>query len=151
MHIAAKQVFSNVLRPPALAHQLRQLHKPAAGSHEEGKHRVCHRFVKHSGGVAQHDAARLQHVQRVVVHAHRNAGHHLQPGRTRQHGGIDGKAGADEPVRLRQRRIKPRALVGLARVGHRHVVHGGQTRQLVGRQLAKHQHLLARWACGVVC
>ena len=38
MHIAAKQVFSNVLRPPALAHQLRQLHQPAAGGHEEGKH-----------------------------------------------------------------------------------------------------------------
>ena len=52
---------------------------------------------------------------------------------------------------LQARGVKPRAFIGLARVGHRHVVHSLQPRQLIGRQLAKHQHLLARWACGVVC
>jgi hypothetical protein len=55
-----------------------------------------------------------------------------------------GPAYAEQPLRIGQRRLKNRALPGLARIGDYDLVRRLQPRQFVCRQFVQNQHLLAQ-------
>ena len=144
VHVPAEQVFADVARPAAFAHQAGQLDQAPAGRHDEREDRVGGGFGQHAGRVAQHDAARCQRVQRVVVDADRDAGDDLRAAARRpaapRRSGSWSRSG---PAAVASAAWKAGSCSGQARVGDGHVVPRLQPCQLVGRQFAEHQHLLA--------
>ena len=95
MHIPAEHVGADVLRPASFPHQVGKFNQTPGRCDGQREYRVGGGLGQHAGRVAQQDAALIERSERIVIHAHRNAGDDLQPRRARQHCCIDRKTGAD--------------------------------------------------------
>ena len=143
MDVPAEQVRADVAGPASFPHQCRKFDQAPAARHDQREYRVGGGLGQHARRVAKHDAAGMQFRQRIVVHAHRDAGDDFQPRRARQHGCVDRITGADHTLGDRQRGLEGGALLRQTRIGDGDIVYLRYAGKLIRGQLTKYQHLLA--------
>ena len=143
MHVTAKMRRPQVGLPMAVTHPVRQLHHPPGGSQNQGKAGVGSGFGEHVRCVGQHHATPAEFANIVVVHAHRNAGHHFQLRRQVQQTGIQAQAGPQQPVSPRQRIAQAGQAIGQGGIHPGHLNALLQAcHQVVGQAFVQHDSLL---------
>ena len=143
MHVPAEQVFADVACPAPVAHVIGQLDQ-APRIAMISANTVSAVVSVRTPGVWQSVMPRCCRCREiVVVDADRNARNDLQPRRRASSAASISEARAYHSLRCRQGGMEGGGLFRPARIGDGHLMRLPQPRQLIGRQFAKHQDLLA--------